>query len=71
VRRDVTRMTLAMTDEATKTLYDLAQRENIDKSEVLRKALGLFVLAVEAKAHGLRTAFIDAEDRIVNEVANV
>jgi hypothetical protein len=43
---------LAMTPEADQFLADLAQRTGLSEGEVLRRALGMFKTAVDAKEQG-------------------
>jgi hypothetical protein len=53
---------LAMTPEANEFLADLAQRTGLSEGNVLRLALGMFKIAVDAKQQGKHVGVASTPD---------
>jgi predicted transcriptional regulator len=65
------RLTLDLTDELNDRLNGLAAEAGGSKSELLRKAIALVEVAVEAKRSGRRVAVIDKNDKVVTTIVGL
>lgn len=69
---DKVRMTLDLTPELDKSLGEIAVRERISKSDVLRRALALVLVANEAKSEGRALGIINRKkNTVVREIVGV
>ena len=65
------RLSLDVSQELNETLEKLAYESDTSKSELLRRAIALMELAVDAKGHGQKMGVFEKvaqEDRLVKEV---
>jgi predicted transcriptional regulator len=63
------RMNITMSDELAERLNMLAN--NSTKSEILRKALTLFVIAQEGKHEGKKLALIERDSQNITEIVGL
>lgn len=49
----------------------MALRARTSKSEVLRRGLGLFDIATEAKADGRKLGLLDKDRKVVSEIIGI
>jgi predicted transcriptional regulator len=63
------RMNITMSDELAERLNMLAN--NSTKSEILRKALTLFVIAQEGKHEGKKLALIEKDSQNITEIVGL
>jgi hypothetical protein len=59
---------LGVTEEVGSLASRLSREYRMPPSDILLKALGLFKLALEARARGNRLAILDGNDEIVQEI---
>lgn len=63
------RLTVQFPDKTDAIISELASKEQISKTEVIRRALSLYkYLDKEAKEKGLKIALTDENDNIVKEI---
>lgn len=65
------RSTLDLTDELNERLNALAEDAGGSKSELLRKAIALVEVAVNAKRLGRHVAVVDNEDKVVTTIVGL
>lgn len=65
------RLTLQITDELNDRLADLAAETAGSKSDLLRKAIALVEVAVEARRAGNQLAVVDRDQRVVSTVVGL
>jgi len=65
------RLTLDVTDELNERLNDLAEQTGGSKSELLRKAIALVEVAVNAKRSGRHVAVVDKDDKVVTTIVGL
>ncbi len=65
------RLTLDVTDELNERLNGLAEEAGGSKSEILRKAIALIELAINAKRSGKHMAVVDQNDKVVTTVVGL
>lgn len=65
------RLSLDVSPELNDTLGELAQKTGTTKSEVLRKAIALMEVAVEAKEKHNRLGILDEERHLVREIVGI
>jgi predicted transcriptional regulator len=65
---DKIRLTLDVSQEVNRTLEDLAQKTGSTKSDLLRRAIALMEVAVEAKKNGQNLSLSDKQDRVVTKI---
>ncbi len=71
MRKNEVHLSLNVTDELNDELVALAKETGGTKSDVLRKAVGLFRVAVEAKKRGLKFGSAEKTAQMVTEVVAV
>lgn len=59
------RLSLEVSIELFNLLDSMAQRMASSKADVLRKAIALYEIAINAKRNGQQLAILDADDRTV------
>lgn len=63
------RLTVQFPSKTDAILSELAEKEEITKTEVIRRALSLYkFLDREAKQKGLKIAIADQDDNIIKEI---
>ena len=65
------RLTLDVTDELNERLNRLAEEAGGSKSELLRKAIALVEVAVNAKRSGRQVAVVDKNERVVTTIVGL
>ena len=66
------RITLDLNKDLDKSLESIAAKSHISKSDVLRKALALILIADEAKGQGQSLGIIDRKkNKVVREIVGV
>lgn len=65
------RLTLDVTDELNDRLNHLAEQAGGSKSELLRKAIALVEVAVDAKRAGRHVAVVDRNDKVVTTIVGL
>jgi predicted transcriptional regulator len=69
---DKVRMTLDLSPELDKSLGEIAESQRISKSDVLRRALALVLVAKEAKSEGRALGIIDRKkNTVVREIVGL
>jgi predicted transcriptional regulator len=68
---DKVRLSLDVSTELNKTLEELAEKTSGSKSDVLRKAIALMEVAVEAKEHGQNVGVVDKKGALVTKIVGV
>lgn len=61
----------SITDALDKRLDELASELGGSKSDLLRKAIALIEVVVNAKRHGRRIAVVDEDQRVVTTIVGV
>lgn len=62
-----TRMNIVMSDELSKAIDQAATEGETTKSEVLRKAIQLYIASVDAKKRGLKIGIAKPEQQLETE----
>lgn len=62
---------LAVSQEVADAIEEIASRQQITKTDVLRKAVALLAVAVAAKARNERVGLFDADRKITTEIVGV
>ena len=65
------RLTLDVTDELNERLNELAAEAGGSKSELLRKAISLIEVAVDARKSGNQVAVVDKNRKVVTTIVGV
>lgn len=65
------KLSLEMSQEAAAKLTEIAARANTSVGEVLKRGAGLYDIAAEAKADGLKLALLKADQTFVTEIEGV
>lgn len=65
------RLSLDVSPELNETLDELAQKTGTTKSDILRKAIALMEVAVEAKEKHNRLGVFDEEQHLVREIVGI
>jgi predicted transcriptional regulator len=68
---DKVRLSLDVSPELNQTLEELATKIHGSKSDVLRKAIVLMELAVEAKEKQQKLGIVDKDRRLVTEIVGL
>ena len=66
-----TRLTFDVSSELNEMLEKLAEQTSATKSEVLRKAIALMDVAVDAKSKGQKIVLADNDDRVVTKIVGL
>jgi predicted transcriptional regulator len=66
-----TRLTFDVSAELNEVLERLAEKTSGTKSEVLRKAIALMDVAVDAKGKGQRVGLLDEKDQVVTRIVGL
>lgn len=62
------RLSLDVSPELNETLESLAEATHGTKSDVLRKAIALMEIAVDAKRDGLKLGVVEKDQRVATEI---
>lgn len=62
------RLNLVITKQLDAMLEKLADEKGTNKSEILRKALALYELANDAKAHGNKMGIVSKDRQVLTEI---
>lgn len=65
------RLTVDVTDELNERLNSLAEETGGSKSELLRKAIALVEVAVQAKRAGRHVAVVDRDEKVVSTIVGL
>jgi predicted transcriptional regulator len=65
------RLSLVVSPELNKTLENLAENSHSTKSEILRKAIALFDLALQARRKDQKIGILDKDDQVVKEIVGI
>jgi predicted transcriptional regulator len=65
------RLTLDVSADLNRVLETLTEKTGGTKSELLRRAIALMEVAVEAKEQGQRIGLVDREDRLVTKIVGI
>ncbi|MEE9395883.1 MAG: ribbon-helix-helix protein, CopG family [Methylococcales bacterium] len=65
------RMSLDLSKDLYEKLESLADNQHVSKSDILRKALGLMVVATDAKNQHKKLGVFSAEDRLEKEIVGI
>jgi predicted transcriptional regulator len=66
-----TRLTFDVSAELNEMLEKLAEQTSATKSEVLRKAIALMDVAVDAKSKGQKIVLADDKDQVVTKIVGL
>lgn len=66
-----TRLTFDVSSELNEMLERLAAQTSATKSEVLRKAIALMDVAVDAKTKGQKIVLADDKDQVVTKIVGL
>lgn len=69
--KEKVRLSLDVSLELNQTLEDLAEKIGGTKSEVLRKAIALMEVMVEAKQQGKRVGIADKDQPLATEIVGI
>lgn len=69
--REKVRLSLDVSLELNQTLEDLAEKIGGTKSEVLRKAIALMEVMVEAKQQGKKVGIADKDQPLATEIVGI
>ncbi len=65
------RLSLDVSPELNETLDDLAMKTGTTKSDILRKAIALMEVAVDAKQHQNKLGILDEQRHLVREIVGI
>jgi predicted transcriptional regulator len=65
------RMTVVMPTEVDNQLADLASSKSTSKSEIVRRALALYMVAAEAQIKGQHVALVNDENKVLKQVVGI
>lgn len=65
------RLSLVVTIDLNETLTDLAERTGETKSDVLRKAIALMEMAVDARQRGRKVAIVEKDQTVMTEIVGI
>ena len=65
------KLSLELSEEVNAQLEALAKGAHTSKSEILRRSLGLYDIAAEAKGNGLKLGLLNKDREIVTEVVGI
>ncbi len=65
------RLSLELSQDLNATLEELAKKNSVTKSELLRRAIALMEVAAEGKAFGQVFGLVDQEGRLVTRIVGV
>jgi hypothetical protein len=65
------RITLDLSPEMNRTLEELVTTSGTSKSDILRKAIALIEVAMDARSRGQSLALSDKEDRVVTKIVGL
>jgi predicted transcriptional regulator len=70
-RKEKVRLSLDISPEVNQLLEDLADATGGTKSDVLRKAIALMNVAVDAKQRGLKLGLAEKEQTLTTEIVGI
>jgi hypothetical protein len=62
------RLSLDLSPDTNTVLEHLAEDKGVSKADILRRAIALMEVAVEAKKNGRKFGAVDEEEKLVTEV---
>lgn len=65
------RLNLVITKQLDTMLEKLAREKGTNKSEILRKALALYEVANDAKAHGNKMGIVSQDRQVLTEIVGL
>ncbi len=65
------KLSLELSLDVNAKLEDFARRAHTTKSEVLRRSLGLYDIAAEAKEDGNKLGLLDKDRQVITEIISV
>jgi predicted DNA-binding protein len=65
------RLSLVVTADLNETLTNLAERTGETKSDVLRKAIALMEMAVDARQRGRKVGIVDKDQTVMTEIVGI
>lgn len=65
------RLTLDVSQELNRTLEELAEQTGSTKSDLLRRAIALMEVAVDAKQKGQNLTVSDKQDKVVTKIVGL
>lgn len=65
------RLSLDLSKDLYEKLESLADNEHVSKSDILRKALGLMIVATDAKNQQKKLGVFSEEDRLEKEIVGI
>lgn len=65
------RLSLDVSPELNETITQLAKKSGGSKSDILRKAIALMEVAVDAKARGEKVALVDKDQAVSREIVGI
>lgn len=65
------KLSLVMSEEAKAKLKEIATKAGTTTGDVLRLGLGLYDIAAEAKAKGLKLYLLDQDHKFVTEIDGI
>ncbi len=65
------RLSLELSEEVNAKLESLAKKAGTTKSELLRRSLGLYDIAAEAKEDGLKLGLLKKDRTVVTEIIGI
>jgi len=65
------RITLDLSQEMNRTLEEMVEKTGTTKTEILRKAIALVEVAMDARSKGQSLALSDRDDRVVMRIVGL
>lgn len=62
------KLTIEVTEQLDAALTELAVKEGLPKSQVVRRSIALFKFLEDQRAAGLKVAIADKNDKVVKEI---
>lgn len=69
--KDTIKLSLELSEEVNAKLEAFARKAHTSKSEVLRRSLGLYDIAAEAKDDGLKLGLLDKDRQVIREIVSI
>lgn len=67
----IVKLSLEVSEDINAKLEKMAQKAGTSKSEVLRRGLGLYDIAAEAKEDGLKLGLLDQDRKVITEIIGI
>lgn len=65
------KLSLELSPDVNAKLEDFARKAHTTKSEVLRRSLGLYDIAAEAKEDGHKLGLLDKDRQVITEIVSI